>query len=103
MKRNAKNKMTGNGQTTKPLRVEFSHPTATAVAIAGSFNDWRPESAPMVALGNGRWLKELALPPGTYEYLIVADGKWVTDPLAKQTIPNPFGGENSLVTIPGRT
>jgi len=55
--KNGKNKITGNGSVTKTLRVEFSHPTATAVAIAGSFNDWRPDSAPMVALANGRWLR----------------------------------------------
>lgn len=90
----------GNGPATRSLRVEFSHPTATAVAIAGSFNDWRPDSAPMVALGNGRWLKELALPPGTYEYLIVADGKWMPDPSAKETTRNPFGGVNSMASIP---
>jgi 1,4-alpha-glucan branching enzyme len=100
MKKNGKNKITGNGSVTKTLRVEFSHPTATAVAIAGSFNDWRPDSAPMVALANGRWLKELALPPGTHEYLIVADGKWTPDPSAKETTPNPFGGVNSLARIP---
>ena len=100
MKKNGKNKITGNGSVTKTLRVEFSHPTATAVAIAGSFNDWRPDSAPMVALANGRWLKELALPPGIHEYLIVADGKWMPDPSAKETTPNPFGGVNSLARIP---
>jgi hypothetical protein len=54
----------------------------------------------MVALANGRWLKELALPPGTHEYLIVADGKWTPDPSAKETAPNPFGGVNSLARIP---
>jgi 1,4-alpha-glucan branching enzyme len=100
MNKVGKQRTKGNGQTSQPLRVEFSHPTATAVAIAGSFNDWRPDSAPMVALGNGRWLKELALPPGTYEYLIVADGKWTPDPSAKETAPNPFGGVNSLARIP---
>ena len=100
MKKNGKYKIKGNGSTTQTLRVEFSHPTATAVAIAGNFNDWRPDSAPMVALGNGRWRKELALTPGIYEYLIVADGKWTPDPSAKETAPNPFGGVNSLVSIP---
>jgi hypothetical protein len=100
MKRNGNNQKMGNGSATRSLRVEFSDHTATAVAIAGSFNDWRPGSAPMVALGNGRWLKELALPPGTYEYLIVADGKWVPDPSAEGTTPNPFGGLNSVASIP---
>lgn len=100
MKKNGRNKIKINGQTSQPLRVEFSHPTATAVAIAGSFNDWRPDSTPMVPLGNGRWLKELALPPGKYEYLIVADGKWMPDPSVKESAPNPFGGVNSSVSIP---
>ncbi|HEY5913802.1 MAG TPA: glycogen-binding domain-containing protein [Verrucomicrobiae bacterium] len=88
----------GNGR--HPVRVEFSHPTATAVAIAGTFNDWRPEATPMVAMGEGRWLKELVLPPGRYEYLFVVDGRWLADPLAQATITNPFGGVNSVVNVP---
>jgi 1,4-alpha-glucan branching enzyme len=82
------------------VHVEFSHPTATAVAIAGTFNDWRPEATPMVEIGQGHWLKELALPPGTYEYLLVVDGRWLPDPLVQATAPNPFGGVNSVVTVP---
>jgi 1,4-alpha-glucan branching enzyme len=81
------------------VRVEFTDPEAAAVAIAGTFNDWRPEATPMIALGAGRWLKELVLPPGIYEYLLVADGQWVPDPLAKETAPNPFGGVNSVVRL----
>ncbi len=87
-----------NGRHT--VHVEFSHPTATSVAIAGTFNDWRPEATPMIDMGEGRWLKELVLPPGRYEYLFVADGQWLTDPLAPATIANPFGGVNSVVTVP---
>ena len=54
----------------------------------------------MIDMGQGRWLKELVLPPGTYEYLFVADGRWLPDPLAQATTPNPFGGRNSVVTVP---
>ena len=64
----------GNGGTSQSVRIEFRHPTASAVAIAGSFNDWRPEATQMVRVANGRWLKELALPPGIYEYRLVVDG-----------------------------
>ena len=100
MKKNGNSKMNGNGQTTQTLRVEFSHPTAKAVAIAGTFNDWRPDASQMVAVGDGCWLKELVLSPGTYEYLLVADGQWLPDPSAQQNVPNPFGGVNSLLTVP---
>jgi AMP-activated protein kinase-like protein len=54
----------------------------------------------MVPLGGGRWLKELVLPPGTYEYRLIADGEWITDPLVKETAPNPFGGLNSVLKVP---
>ena len=54
----------------------------------------------MVPVGEGHWRKELVLPPGTYEYLLVADSHWMTDPLSKETIPNPFGGANSVLRVP---
>ena len=102
MKRNKNHKSngheTGNGR--RIVQVEFSHPAATAVGIAGTFNDWSPGATPMVPMGEGRWLKELVLPPGTYEYLFVADGEWLADPHALATAPNPFGGVNSVITIP---
>ena len=80
--------------------MEFKHPTAAAVAVAGTFNDWRPEATPMVGVGEGRWLKELVLPPGRYEYLLVADGQWMPDPEVGETAPNPFGGLNSVIVVP---
>jgi len=89
----------GHDMASRVVRVEFNHPTAEAVAIAGSFNNWRPEATQMVALGDGRWLKELVLAPGTYEYLFVADGQWLPDPLAKETAHNPFGGVNSVFEV----
>ena len=30
---------------------------------------------------------------------VVVDGKWMPDPLAKETVPNPFGGRNSLLKV----
>jgi hypothetical protein len=99
MKQNGNHKNTGQGQIARILRVEFIHTTAKAVAIAGSFNNWRPQASPMIAVGDGRWLKELALVPGAYEYLLVADGEWLPDPSIKDTVPNPFGGVNSFVTV----
>jgi hypothetical protein len=51
--------------------------------------------------GNGHWLKETALAPGTYEYCPVVDGQWIPDPLARETVPNPFGGRNSILNVAG--
>ena len=80
--------------------VCFNNPVATQVCIAGSFNDWNPAATPLLFLGNGRWAKEVALPPGRYEYRFIVDGQWMDDPAAQQTVPNPFGGVNAVIEIP---
>ena len=85
----------------QPVRFEFTHPTATTVCVAGTFNNWQPEAKVLHHSGPGRWWKETALPPGTYEYCLVVDGHWMPDPLARETVPNPFGGRNSVLKVAG--
>ena len=97
MSKNKSKQLSRNGSA--PVHLEYSDPTAAAVRVAGTFNEWRPEATPMVAMGNGRWRKDLTLPPGVYEYRIVADDEWKEDPLAKETTPNPFGGVNSVLRV----
>jgi 1,4-alpha-glucan branching enzyme len=84
-----------------PVTFAFTHPTAAKVCVAGTFNDWHPEAKVMHPVGAGRWLKETALPPGTYEYCLVVDGRYMPDPLVKQTVANPFGGRNSILNVAG--
>lgn len=81
------------------LRIEFHDEHAQAVFIAGTFNDWRPGVAPMIPLGQGRWVKELSLPPGRYEYRLVVDGQWICDPAAVEKVPNPHGSHNSVIIV----
>ena len=83
-----------------PVRLELVKPGARTVGVAGSFNSWSPERSPMVPLGDGRWVKELTVSPGRYEYLFVADGQWLPDPSAKEAVQNPYGGQNSVLVIP---
>ena len=84
-----------------PVRFEFTHPTANSVCVAGTFNDWHPEAKTMHPSGNGQWLKETVLPAGKYEYCLVVDGHWMPDPRAKESVPNPFGGRNSVLIVAG--
>jgi len=79
------------------IRLEISKPGAQSVAVAGSFNSWQPEQANVT--GNGGWVKELAISPGRYEYMLVVDGQWMADPNAKEFAPNPFGGQNSVLVV----
>lgn len=100
MKNETKNNGTNGRTDDKPgpkrIHFEFASPTAESVAIAGTFNEWQPNATPMIALGQGRWAKDLALPPGDYEYCLVVDGQWTPDPKATEAVPNPFGGMNSI-------
>jgi len=86
---------------TKPNQVslELVNPAAKAVYVAGSFNEWKPETTPLVPLGNGRWGRDLTVKPGRHEYLFVVDGQWLPDPNAKESVANPFGGKNSVLIV----
>ena len=82
---------------TPKVRLEISKPGAQSVAVAGSFNSWKPEQASTT--GSGGWVKELTIGPGRYEYMFVVDGQWMADPNAKEFAPNPFGGQNSVLVV----
>jgi len=55
----------------------------------------------MHSSGVGNWWKETSLAPGTYEYCLVVDGKWMPDPRVQETVANPFGGRNSILHVAG--
>lgn len=91
----------GHNASDVEVGLEFTRPSAVAVCVAGTFNAWRPASTPMIPLTDGRWIKQLRLPPGRYEYCLVVDGEWMPDPGAKESVPNPFGGFNSVLHVAG--
>jgi hypothetical protein len=82
-----------------PVRFEFTDPEAGSVYIAGTFNNWQPDAKAMHAVGNSRWVRDIVLPVGTYEYCLVVDGKFQPDPLAKESVPNSSGGRNSILKV----
>ena len=82
--------------------VLFVQPLSTgaAVSVAGTFNNWSATTHPMkrnTALGV--WELCLRLPPGSFQYRIVADGHWTADPFNNDCEPNPFGEPNSVVRV----
>jgi len=81
------------------VALELVEPAARQVFVAGSFNGWKPENTPLAPLGNGRWKGDLRLGPGRHEYLFVVDGQWRPDPNARESVANPFGGRNSVITV----
>ncbi len=101
MKRKLSNVSLNEGSSpTQLVHFELEDPSACKVCLAGSFNDWRPGATEMLNMGGGKWVKDLELPHGTYEYRFVVDGRWVTDQRCAHTVPNAFGEVNSLLILP---
>ena len=83
------------------VRFEIIEPEAREVFLTGSFNNWHATATPLLNLGGGSWVKDLALPPGRYEYLFVVDGEWRPDPAATESVTNVYSGFNSVRVVPG--
>ncbi len=71
------------------------------VQMKGEMNAWNPNNTNLT-FKNGIWETEFEAEPGNYQYLIVADGKEMTDPENPKKISNGMGGFNSVITI-GKT
>jgi 1,4-alpha-glucan branching enzyme len=83
----------------KPVEFILNLPHARSVAVAGSFNDWDGSRTPMTAAPEGAWKTTVWLPAGRYEYRFIADGRWLSDPNAKEGVENGFGSTNSVLVI----
>lgn len=82
------------------ITLKFVAPSAREVKVAGNFNGWKPEATPLKNNGSGEWTARLTLRSGRYEYRFVVDGHWMEDPKAPQRGANPYGGFNSILTVP---
>jgi 1,4-alpha-glucan branching enzyme len=82
----------------KPVDFVLNLPHASSAALAGTFNGWDPKRTPLRKEAAG-WKTTLWLPPGRYEYRFVADGEWLSDPGAKESVPNSYGGTNSVLVV----
>lgn len=75
-------------------------PKAARVSVAGDFNNWSPESTPMIPNGDGSCFRAmLPLAPGRYRYRYVIDGQWTRDPHNEAIEANPFGDVDSVVEV----
>jgi len=77
-------------------KFRYFSPTASTVAVAGTFNNWRSDKDFLTKKGSVFEL-EKELPPETHQYKFVVDGKWVRDPQNPLKTPDGFGGFNSVI------
>ncbi|HWE54074.1 MAG TPA: isoamylase early set domain-containing protein [Acidimicrobiales bacterium] len=84
-------------------KITFSLPKdiqADEAAVCGDFNDWDPDAHPMKKLKDGRFTATVNLSEGKYRYRFLLDGaRWENDWEAEAYASNPFGGEDSIITI----
>lgn len=82
------------------IRFVCHAPGAHSVAVAGDFNDWTPTNSPLELTDEpGVWEASVQLPPGRYEYRLVIDGQWTSDPSNPYVATNPFGDLNSVTEV----
>ena len=82
--------------TTSATPFTFQAPATRQVSLAGDFNNWDIQVAPMHKGADGIWRLSVPLGPGRYEYRFYADGVWQDDPTAWQRVANSLGTENCV-------
>ncbi|WP_224485187.1 alpha-amylase family glycosyl hydrolase [Robertkochia aurantiaca] len=96
----------------KPVDIPVFKPTAEEVTFAledpekqygsvmikGAFNGWVAERSVM-QYENGIWTYTATFYPGDHQYLMVADGREMTDPGNSAIVSNGMGGQNSVLRV----
>ncbi|MBN1178642.1 MAG: glycogen-binding domain-containing protein [Anaerolineae bacterium] len=84
----------------KQVRFELEAEAGSAVAVAGTFNDWDPTKTPMKENpDSGKFATAVKLASGRHEYKFVVNGEWRVDPNCPEWTPNDCGSLNSVVTV----
>ena len=79
--------------------MELRRDDVANVFVVGDFNDWKADDSARMSKVNGVWKRRLKLKPGTYRYRLVVDGVWQQDPGNPETLENPFGDRDSVLSV----
>ena len=87
------------------VKVDFILPEAIAADadtayLVGDFNDWDESATPMKKLKNGSFKVTINLEPNReYHFRYLVNGnQWHNDWDADKYVPNPFSGDNSVIS-----
>lgn len=88
-------------QETQKIKFSYSPNTAAkSVFVAGTFNDWSKDAAPMKETQGGVWETEMDIAAGSHFYKFVINGNvWVSDPSNPETSDDGQGGKNSVLYV----
>ncbi|MFH1530983.1 MAG: alpha-amylase family glycosyl hydrolase [Pseudomonadota bacterium] len=86
--------------------VVFSYTGAVVseVLVTGEFTGWAESAAAGAHAmsdddGDGTWEVPVHLEPGSYQYKLIVDGSWITDPSNPSTVDDGQGNTNSLIVV----
>ncbi len=86
------------------VRFVVSFEGARNIAVAGEFNQWKPDAGRMDLDESTRlWTCILPVMPGRYRYRLVVDGQWTNDPANREIEQNDYGDFNNILTVPADT
>jgi 1,4-alpha-glucan branching enzyme len=91
--------MTKKKSTVRSVKFEYNNDKASSVFLAGDFNAWNQKKDELEEIDYGAYRKTLMLPPGTYEYHFLVDGKWEMDPLNKVTSVNCYETMHNVIHV----
>ena len=76
---------------------------ADQVLLSGSFNGWGATAGAATPLvdpdGDDVFEATIELAPGSYQYKLIVDGTWMTDPANPDTVDDGSGNLNSVRTV----
>ena len=75
-----------------------SFENAKKVVLTGSFNSWKENELVMMKTAGG-WMLSIYLAQGTHTYKYIVDGRFHTDPVNFNRLPDGKGGYNSVLNL----
>ena len=89
-------------RTAREVPIVVRAKGASEVIVTGDFTQWSRDGIRLRKGPSEEFRTILELEPGEYQYRLVIDGVWQEDPQALRSVPNPYGGQNSVLKVPAR-
>jgi 1,4-alpha-glucan branching enzyme len=83
----------------KPINFYCDARGASQVSIVGDFNQWQPESDPLIKQPDGSWSVQLQLSHGHHQYMFLVDGEMKLDQRAQGIARNEKNERVSLISV----
>lgn len=83
----------------RSVKFQVRATQGSEVFLAGSFNNWDPNSIALKRNGGGLYSASVNLAPGRHEYKFLVDGAWRNDEQCSQQVANCHGSLNSVIEL----